>query len=109
MTERRTKLEAEIATLKNELRASQATRTLLAADVSRIATEKISAILEKEAEIKGLRVQLDRCTERFQSVETVLRSVERSLSWRTTKPLRDFMQFARRLRSRTPGGKALDR
>jgi predicted nucleic acid-binding Zn-ribbon protein len=103
----RSNLEAEVAMLRVELRASQASRMLLASDISRLATEKICALQEKDEQIRAVERKIDQWSakdRRLQLLEATLQSIQHSASWRVTKPLRDLMAIIRRFRgTNSPG------
>ena len=106
----RADLEAEITHLQLELRTSQASRMLLAADISRLATEKVCALQDKDEQIRALQRKLDEWAikgRRLKALENTMRSIEHSASWRLTRPLRDFMAMIRRLRGGGSAGSEL--
>jgi chromosome segregation ATPase len=94
-------VEAELNSVRVELRASQASRMLLAAEISRLTTEKVCALQDKDEQ---LRTALQReqvywavKERRLQELEATVKSVEHSASWRLTRPLRAFMAILRRM------------
>lgn len=112
----RAKHVAEIEGLRNEIRASQSSRLLLAAELSQLATEKNFVMREKDEEVRRLENRLHKVEEQLkdsqaetqtalQRIEILAKSenslldlkssVENSLSWRVTKPLRDVMRVLR--------------
>ena len=106
----RADLEAEITHLKLELRTSQVSRMLLAADISRLATEKVCALQDKDEQLRALQRKLDEWAikdRRLKALENTMKSIERSASWRLTRPLRDFMAIIRRLRRGGSAGSEL--
>lgn len=97
----RADLESQIAGLRTELRASQASRTLLASDISRLATEKVCALLDKDEQLRTMQRKLDEWAvkgRRLQALEAIVSSIEDSASWRVTRPLRYLMALIRRVR-----------
>ncbi|MBV9155889.1 MAG: methyltransferase domain-containing protein, partial [Acidobacteriaceae bacterium] len=106
------RVESELAWIRTELRASQASRNLLATQVSQLAMEKSSALRDKNEELKDLQEKLEcRATDKedlvaqekemrlLQAQITAYRAaligVENSISWRITKPMRAVMSFLR--------------
>jgi predicted nucleic acid-binding Zn-ribbon protein len=106
----RADLEAEIMNLRLELRASQVSRMLLASDISRLATEKVCALQDKDEQLRALQRKLDEASvkdRRLQALEATINSVQHSASWRLTKPLRNFMAIIRRVRGGASAGSGL--
>lgn len=70
------KLHADLETIRTELRLSQASRVLLAADLSQLATGKISVIRDKEEELRTLKnkwtVDLAQKDERINALQVEL-------------------------------------
>ncbi len=112
--ERRTeeKIQTELGSIRTELRAAQASRNLLATQISQLTMEKNSALREKQEELKLLReklaeqaAQIEKCAEKqreLQSLEAqlaahkeALAGVQHSISWRITKPMRGVMSILR--------------
>ena len=94
-------LEREMSNVRAELRTSQASRMLLASDISRLATEKVCALQDKDEQLRALQRKLDEWAvkdRRLQLLESTLSSVEHSASWRLTRPLRGLMALLRRVR-----------
>jgi len=115
--------ESEAEILKNELRASQSYRLLLATQLSQSATEKNAlvremnekqqAIINAQESIKHLQELLDDARRRGEEesktslqartalaaenfrLTALIRSVEKSVSWQLTKPLRAAMRVMR--------------
>jgi hypothetical protein len=117
------KLLADMEILKGELRASQSSRLLLAAELSQTTMEKNSLAREKDEDLRQVQSRLKELEELLESSNaekndaaraivaesekslTALRfAVENSMSWRVTKPLRGIMQVIRGSRPGPSGG-----
>jgi chromosome segregation ATPase len=99
-------LKTELNNVRLELRASQASRMLLAAEISRLATEKVCALQDKDEQLRAVRRKVEVWAvkeRRLEVLENTLKSIEHSSSWRLTRPLRNFMAILRRIRG---GGSA---
>jgi hypothetical protein len=109
---------ADVEILRSELRSSHASRLLLAAELTRCGTEKNALVREQEEimntyreRVKRLEEMLEiansrasvtaqlRAEENEKRTAAALKSMEESLSWRVTKPLRAVMRVIRGSRS----------
>ncbi len=96
--------------LKSELRASQSCRLLLAAELSQVTSENNSLLRERREaqervrqseqlaetasrEADQTRQALAHEQKQLAAALGAIRSVEKSLSWRITKPLRGMKRF----------------